>query len=228
MGADVAAATAAVRARIAAAAARAGRDPATVTLVAATKTVDVARIAAAVAAGVVDLGENRAQELVAKAPAPELGGGGVRWHFLGRLQRNKVRSLAPWVGCWQSIDRPELGEAVAHRAPGARVLVEVNLAAEPAKGGCAPNAAPALVDRLRELELDVVGLMAVPPVADDPRPWFAQLRELGTGLGLTDLSMGMTDDFEIAVEEGATMVRIGRALFGERNTPVTPPGSPSR
>jgi pyridoxal phosphate enzyme (YggS family) len=216
--AEVAASIAAVRARIAAAADRAGRDPATVTLVAATKTVDVARIAAAVAAGVVDLGENRAQELVAKAPAPELVGGGVRWHFLGQLQRNKVRSLAPWVGCWQSIDRQELGDAVAHRAPGARVLVEVNLAAEPAKGGCAPSAAPALVDRLRELELDVAGLMAVPPAADDPRPWFAQLRELGTGLDLPELSMGMTDDFEIAVEEGATMVRIGRALFGPRTS----------
>jgi pyridoxal phosphate enzyme (YggS family) len=221
----VAAAIAAVRARIAAAASRAGRDPSTVTLVAATKTVDVARIAAAVAAGVVDLGENRAQELVAKAPAPELGGGAVRWHFLGQLQRNKVRSLAPLVACWQTIDRPELGEAIAHRVPGARVLVEVNLAAEPAKGGCAPRAAPALVDRLRELGLDVAGLMAVPPAGDDPRPWFAQLRDLGTGLGLPELSIGMTDDFEIAVEEGATMVRIGRALFGERT--AAEPGIPA-
>ena len=142
----------------------------------------------------------------------------MRWHFLGRLQRNKVRSLAPWVGCWQSIDRPELGEAVAHRAPGARVLVEVNLAAEPAKGGCAPSAASALVDRLRALELDVAGLMTVPPAAEEPRPWFAQLRDLGESLGLPELSMGMTADFEIAVEEGATMVRIGRALFGPRTS----------
>src|SRR4051812_23644928 len=102
--ASVAEAVAAVRARIGAAAQRVGRDPAAVTLVAATKTVDVARIAAAVAAGVTDLGENRAQELLAKAPAPELTGVGVRWHFLGQLQRNKVRALAPWVRCWQTID----------------------------------------------------------------------------------------------------------------------------
>lgn len=217
---DVAAAVEAVRARIAAAAARAGRDPAEVTLVAATKTVDVGRIAAAVAAGVVDLGENRAQELVAKAPAPELAAGRVRWHFLGRLQRNKVRAMASWVRCWQSVDRVELGESIAHRAPGARVLVEVNLAGEPAKGGCAPPEAALLADQLRGLGLDVGGLMAVPPAADDPRPWFARLRELAGALELTELSMGMTGDFEAAVEEGATMVRVGRALFGERPAAV--------
>jgi pyridoxal phosphate enzyme (YggS family) len=209
-----------VRGRIAAAAARAGRDPAAVTLVAATKTVDVARVAAAVGAGVVDLGENRAQELVAKAPAPQLTGARVRWHFLGRLQRNKVRMLAPWVSCWQSVDRRELGEAIAHRVPGARILVEVDLAGEPAKGGCTPADAPGLADRLRDLGLDVAGLMAVPPAGDDPRPWFARLRDLGSRLGVAELSMGMSGDYEAAVEEGATMVRVGRALFGDR--PASP------
>jgi pyridoxal phosphate enzyme (YggS family) len=212
--ASVASAVAAVRARITDAAARAGRDPAEVTLVAATKTVPVERVAAVIAAGVVDIGENRAQELTAKAPALE--GTDARWHFLGQLQRNKVRALAPWVVCWQSVDREELGEEIARRAAGTRVLVEVNLAGEPAKGGCRPSEAPGLVDALRAQGLDVAGLMAVPPADDDPRRWFSRLRELHAHLGLEELSMGMSDDFEIAVEEGATMVRVGRALFGTR------------
>jgi pyridoxal phosphate enzyme (YggS family) len=201
-----------VRERIAAAAARAGRDPRAVTLVAATKTVDLARVQQVIDAGVVDVGENRAQELLAKTAAV-----GARWHFLGRLQRNKVRQLAPWVTCWQSVDRAELGAEIARRAPGARVLVEVNLGEEPQKGGCAPAAVPALVDELRADGLDVVGLMTVPPHGDDPRPWFARLRELSEAEGLPELSMGMTDDFDLAVEEGATMVRVGRALFGPRS-----------
>jgi pyridoxal phosphate enzyme (YggS family) len=205
-----------VRTRIAAAAARAGRDPGEVTLVAATKTVEPARVQEIVDAGVPDLGENRAQELLGKTAvtaAPPLE---VRWHFLGRLQRNKVRALAPWVGLWQSVDRPELGAEIARRAPGARVLVEVNLGEEPQKGGCVPAAVPGLVDDLRAAGLRVDGLMAVPPHDDDPRRWFAALREQAAVLGLAELSMGMTDDFEIAVEEGATMVRVGRALFGPR------------
>jgi PLP dependent protein len=211
----------AVRARIVAAAQRAGRDPAAVTLVAATKTVEVERVQAVVDAGVTDLGENRAQELLAKTAvtgALALGDRalGVRWHFLGQLQRNKVKALAPWVACWQSVDRPELGAEIARRAPGARVLVEVNLAEEPQKGGCPPEALPGLVDRLRADGLDVAGLMTVPPHDDDPRRWFAALREQAAGLELAELSMGMTDDFEVAVEEGATLVRVGRALFGPR------------
>jgi PLP dependent protein len=216
----VAAAVAAVQERIAAAATRAGRDPAAVTLVAATKTVPADRIAAALAAGVSDVGENRAQELLAKAPA--LAGASPRWHFLGPLQRNKVKALAPWVTCWQTIDRVALGAAVARHAPGARVLVEVNLGQEPQKAGCAPGATSALVDELRGLGLGVDGLMAVPPLGADPRPYFAQLRELAARDALPELSMGMTDDFEIAVEEGATLVRVGRALFGERPQPQAP------
>jgi pyridoxal phosphate enzyme (YggS family) len=200
-----------VRDRIVAAAARAGRDAGAITLVAATKTVDVARVQQVVDAGVVDVGENRAQELLAKTAVE-----GAHWHFLGRLQRNKVRQLAPWVGCWQSVDRAELGAEIARRAPGARVLVEVNVGEEPQKGGCAPAAVPALVDGLREGGLAVVGLMTVPPHGDDPRRWFAQLREQAAALGVAELSMGMTDDFEVAIEEGATMVRVGRALFGPR------------
>jgi len=211
MSATVEARVAEVRARITDAAARAGRDPRAVTVVAATKTVDVARVQAVVDAGIVDVGENRAQELLTKTAVV-----GARWHFLGRLQRNKVRQLAAWVGCWQSVDRAEVGAEVARRAPGARVLVEVNLAQEPQKGGCAPAELAALVDTLRAAALDVGGLMTVPPHGDDPRRWFAQLRDHAVRLDLHELSMGMTDDFEIAVEEGATMVRVGRALFGAR------------
>ena len=139
-----------VRARIAAAAARAGRDPAEVTLVAATKTVDALRVAAALDAGVTDVGENRAQELVAKAPmvaALQRPGDAEPvpiWHFLGALQRNKVGSVAPWVSCWQSVDRRSLGDAIARHAPGARVLIEVNLGREAQKPGCPPEEVGAL------------------------------------------------------------------------------------
>jgi hypothetical protein len=217
----VAASIDAVRARIAAAARRAGRREDAVRLVAATKTVPAARLHAALAAGLVDLGENRAQELLAKAPELAADPAPPRWHFLGALQRNKVRPLAPWVVCWQSVDRPELGPVLARHAPGATVLIEVNLAGEPQKSGCATGGAASLRDELAGLGLTVAGLMAVPPAAEDPRPWFAALRELGDRLGVAELSMGMTDDFEVAVEEGATIVRVGRALFGDRPPPGT-------
>jgi PLP dependent protein len=214
---DLAAALDEVRERIGAAARRAGRDPAGVTLVAASKTVPAERVAEAVGLGVTDVGENRAQELVAKADAlADLTEPSVFWHFLGRLQRNKVRGLASRVAWWQSVDREALGSTIARHAPGARVLVEVNLAGEPQKGGCAPADASRLVDVLRGVGLRVEGLMTIPPQDDDPRRRFAALRDLGGELGLRHLSMGMSDDYEAAVEEGATMVRIGRALFGSR------------
>ena len=228
-GGPVGANVEAVRARIVAAAERAGRDPAAVTLVAATKTVDAARVAEVVLAGVTDVGENRAQELVAKAPLvaahleaahvvaePEGRIGAPAWHFLGALQRNKVRSAATWVSCWESVDRVALGGAIARHAPGAHVFAEVNLGTEEQKPGCPPEAVGDLCRALRDLGLHVDGLMAVPPRDDDPRPWFAALRTLGQDLGLAGLSMGMSDDFEIAVEEGATAVRVGRAIFGDR------------
>jgi PLP dependent protein len=218
----VAARVSAVRQRVADAARRSGRDPASVCLVAATKTVSPEHIAAALDAGVDDVGENRAQELVAKAPSLAARSSPPRWHFLGRLQRNKVNALAPWVACWQSVDRLEVGEAIGRRVPGAGVLVEVNLANEPQKAGCAPEDAAALVDALRALGLDVTGLMTVPPHDDEPRRWFSTLRDLAVRLDLRDLSMGMTDDFEVAIEEGATIVRVGRALFGPRQAPTEP------
>lgn len=219
---SVAAAVTDVRARLAAAAERAGRDPAAVTLVAATKTVAPERIAAAVTAGVIDVGENRAQELLAKAPALAELDPAPRWHFLGPLQRNKVRALAPFVTCWQSIDRIAVGDTVARHVPEATVFVEVNLAREPQKPGCPPGETTALVDALRDRGLVVAGLMAVPPVSDDPRPWFARLRNLAQAAQTPGLSMGMSQDFEAAVEEGATLVRVGRALFGRRPRPQAP------
>jgi PLP dependent protein len=205
-----------VRERMQAAARGADRDPADVTLVAATKTVAPELIVAAVAAGIDDIGENRAQELLEKAPHLAVRAASARWHFLGALQRNKVRQLAPLVWMWQSVDRESLGVEIAKRVPGARVLVEVNLAGEAQKAGCTPDDAPALVDRLRALELNVAGLMTIPPPSDDPRRWFAALRELALSTEVQELSMGMSDDFELAIAEGSTMVRVGRAIFGAR------------
>ncbi|MGH9282950.1 MAG: YggS family pyridoxal phosphate-dependent enzyme, partial [Acidimicrobiales bacterium] len=195
----------------------AGADPATVRLVAVTKGVEVGRIEEVLAAGVGALGESRAQELLAKAPG--LASWSPEWHFVGRLQRNKVPALAPHVALWQSVDRPETGEAIARRQEKGRVLVEVNTSGEPQKGGCSPADAPVLVASLRGQGLAVEGLMTVPARGRDPRPAFASLRELAERLELGELSMGMSDDFEVAVEEGATMVRLGRALFGPRPAP---------
>jgi pyridoxal phosphate enzyme (YggS family) len=211
-----------LRGRVAAAALRAGRPPGAVTIVAATKTVPVPRLREVVAAGVPDLGESRARDLREKADAL---GPTVRWHFIGRLQRNKVRALSPWVALWQSVDRAELVDTLARHAPGTRLLLQVNLAGEPQKGGCAPGAAAPLVDASRAAGLHVDGLMTVPPAGDEPRRWFAALRELADALRVRELSMGMSEDFEVAVEEGATMVRLGRALFGDRAPP--PPGTAS-
>jgi pyridoxal phosphate enzyme (YggS family) len=210
---DVAERLSAVRERIGDAARRAGRPASAVRLVAVTKGVPPPVMQAAFDAGVTELGENRAQELLAKAPEIR---GRPTWHFIGRLQRNKVAGLAPLVGLWQSVDRLELGRAIAGRAPGAAVLAEVNVADDPAKAGVAPDEAPALVDGLRSAGLSVDGLMTIPAAGQDPRPAFARLAALAHRLGLAEVSMGMSDDFEVAVEEGATIVRIGRAIFDPR------------
>ncbi|MGH9113558.1 MAG: YggS family pyridoxal phosphate-dependent enzyme [Acidimicrobiales bacterium] len=225
---DVAARAAAVRARIA----RAGGDPDAVRLVAVTKGFDAGMVRAALAAGLVDLGESYVQELVAKAaqlddefdeaPRP-------RWHFVGRLQRNKVSKAAPHVVLWHSVDRLSLGAEIARCAPGASVLVQVNASGEATKAGCPPLQAPALVDGLRDLGLDVRGLMTIAPAgppagpsagpAAAARSTFRSVRELAGELGLVELSMGMSGDLEVAVEEGATMVRVGTDLFGPRPDP---------
>lgn len=201
--------------------AAAGGGPSTVTVVAVTKTfgAHVARTAAA--AGLLDLGENYAQELAAKAaelaedsPAPA-----VRWHAIGPVQRGKVKRIAPLVALWQSVDRPELGTEIARRRPGAPVLVQVNATGEGTKSGCTPAEAPALVATLVDLGLQVRGLMAIGPTDPgvDARPAFAALRSLVDRLGLEVCSMGMSGDLEAAVAEGTTMVRVGTALFGARD-----------
>ena len=219
-----------VRRRIAAAA-----GPRPVTLVAVTKGFGASTVAAARAAGLHDLGESYAQELVVKA---EAGAGaqagpaasapsGVRWHFLGALQRRKVRRLAPLVHLWQSVDRGAAGAEIALHAPGARVLVQVNVSGLASRHGCSWDAAPALVAELRSLGLDVRGLMAVAGRGDDPRPQFRRLAALGDELGLEELSMGMSGDLEVALQEGSTMVRVGRDLFGPRPprpAPTVPDG----
>jgi pyridoxal phosphate enzyme (YggS family) len=198
---------------------RAGGDG--VRLVAVTKAFPSAAVAAALAAGAVDVGENYAQELLGKVSDLAARGEDVtpiRWHFLGRLQRNKVRALAPHVHLWQSVDRAELGAEIARRAPHAAVLVQVNLSGERQKGGCDWEDVATLVEELRAMDLDVRGLMGVGPtgVAEDARSGFRRLVAAADELGLPERSIGMTDDLEVAVEEGSTMVRIGRGLFGPR------------
>ena len=197
-----------VRARITSA----GGDLDRTTIVAVTKGVPESACAAAVDAGLVDLGENYAQGLVAKAGALA---GGVRWHFLGVVQRNKVRRLAGHVHLWQGVDSEAAGRSIAGHAPGAQVLVEVNLSGAPQRGGCSWEEAPPLVDALAALGLHVNGVMGVGD-PDDPRPGFRRLARLAGSLGLPMVSMGMSADLEIAVEEGSTMVRVGTALFGPR------------
>ena len=196
----------------------AGGDPEAVTLLAVTKGFGPEVALGAAGAGLVDLGENYAQELVAKAPVLADAGREVRWHAIGRLQRNKVRQLAPIVHLWQTVDRLELGAEIARRAPGARVLVQVNVSDEPQKGGCDPAATGELVLTLRGLGLDVAGLMTVGRTGApaDARAGFALLRRLADDLDLPVRSMGMSGDLEAAVAEGSTLVRVGAALFGPR------------
>lgn len=228
---------AAVRARIAAAAKAAGRDPASIELVGVAKGQPAVSVRAALAAGLTAIGENRAQELEAKAgelanaqpgsappewPSiewPRTEWPSIEWHFVGRLQRNKVAKLARRVVCWHSLDRLELVAPLARHAPGGRVFVEVNVAGEPGKGGCDPHELAGLVDAARTAGLTVAGLMTVPPADEDPRPHFAALRRGAESVGVHELSMGMSSDFEVAIAEGATIVRVGEALFGARSRP---------
>lgn len=199
---------AAVRLRIAAS----GGDPGQVVVVAVTKGFGPEAVGRAAAAGLADVGENYADELVAKHdPA-------LRWHFLGAVQRRKVARLAPLVAVWQGVDRPDAGAAIARHAPGARVLVQVNVTGAVQRNGCSFEEVPALVAELRDLGLDVGGLMAVGPQGppEGSRPHFARVAETAAELGLRERSMGMSSDLEVAVQEGATMVRLGTALFGPR------------
>jgi pyridoxal phosphate enzyme (YggS family) len=217
--AAVAAAADRIRDRMAAA----GGDPVAIRLVAVTKGQPAGAVRAAAAAGLVDVGESYAQELVDKADELEADQAppGLRWHWIGRLQRNKVRQVAPLVALWQSVDRLSLAAEVARRAPGAAVLVQVNVSGAPQQGGCAPAFAAPVVEGCRDLGLEVRGLMAigVQGPTDAQRAGFRTLRTLADQLGLPERSMGMSGDLEAAVAEGTTMVRIGSALFGPRRPP---------
>lgn len=222
----------AVMDNIAAAAKRAGRDPSEIKLVAVTKTYPASKVVEAFEAGASIVGENRVQEALSKQE--ELSGwasrvGGPVWHLIGTLQKNKARHAVGRFALIHSVDSLELAEEIDKRARAAgivqKVLVEVNVAGEASKHGVTPDEARALASDAALLPgIEVAGLMCIPPFTDNPedsRPHFRRLRELmdemnSAGLGLTELSMGMTQDYEAAVEEGATLVRVGTAIFGER------------
>ena len=201
----------------------AGGSPERVKLVAVTKGHGVDVVRDALTAGLTDLGESYAQEMVAKvADVPHDGPVAPRWHFVGRIQTNKVRTIAPYVTLWHGVDRASAGTEIARRAPGARVLAQVNVTGEATKAGCTPEALPELLDALRGAGLDVRGLMTIAPLGDRDaaRRAFEKVREMAVFHSLEEVSMGMSDDFDVAVEAGATMVRVGTALFGPRPGPT--------
>ncbi len=227
MDGGAAAALADVARRVAGACARAGRDPASVSVVAVSKTFPAERVRELLACGHDLFGENRVQEALEKISRV---GAGARWHLVGHLQGNKARHAVGAFELIHSVDDLDLAREIARRALARGivqpVLVQLNLSHEATKSGAGEEAALPLLEAASRLPgLEVRGLMTIPPPVDDPegsRPWFARLREIrdraesSAGLRLPELSMGMSDDFEVAVEEGATLVRIGRALFGER------------
>lgn len=208
---------AAIRERMVAAARRAGRDPSGVRLLAVSKGHPAETVRAALAAGVTDFGENYLQELAGKAAAVP----GARWHFQGALQRRKIKEILPITDSILSVSRAEELAEIAKRADRpVTCLIEVNVGGEESKGGARPGDVPDLLAAADGMaNVRVTGLMTLPPPGESPeasRPWFRVLRELAVAHGLRELSMGMSDDFEIAIEEGSTQVRIGTALFGPR------------
>ncbi|MGE5531882.1 MAG: YggS family pyridoxal phosphate-dependent enzyme [Bacteroidota bacterium] len=225
---DLSANLEAVRRRIAAAAERSGRKAADVTLIAVSKTRSVEEITAAAMAGAKAFGENYVQELVAKQEALP----GLNWHFIGHLQSNKVRFLVPFCAMIHVVDSVHLAKEISRRATAIErvqpVLLQVDLAGEESKFGCSESDLPPVVEALQSLPgLDWQGLMTIPPLGSEPeqsRPYYRRLAELRDGLlaqgvpaeNLRQLSMGMSNDYEVAIEEGATLVRIGTAIFGPR------------
>lgn len=217
---DAAAALAAVRARIARAAAVAGRAADAVTLVAVSKTHPAEAIAPLIAAGQRVFGENRVQEAQAKWPALRDAHPDVSLHLVGQLQSNKAADAVALFDAIHSVDRPSLVAALARAmdAAGRRpdCWLQVNIGDEPQKGGCAIAGVPALLAAMRDAGLPARGLMCVPPAGVEPAPYFALLAKIARDEGLSELSMGMSDDVETAVMLGATVVRVGSALFGAR------------
>lgn len=218
---DIAGRLDAVRARVATACDRAGRTPHDVTIVGVAKGQPAAAVAAAVAVGLTDVGENRVQEALPKIAEIRARGAAPRWHLVGNLQTNKVNAALGVFDIIHTVDSDRLAEAIArHARQPVPALLEVNVAGESTKRGFAPADVAAAVRRIGRMPgIELAGLMTVAPQADDPegvRAVFRALRELRDETGLRELSMGMTDDFEVAVEEGSTLVRVGRAIFGER------------
>lgn len=208
---------AALEQRIAGACARAGRERASVTLVAVTKTFPAADVDHAIAAGMTDVGENKVQEARDKKPNVAAD---ARWHLIGHLQSNKARDAVRLFDVIQTVDSFELAEKLGRAADAAgkrqEVLLQVNVGREPQKSGIQPEETAPLLQRIRGIDsLHVTGLMTIPPLGD-AAPYFRKLRSMRDDLGLTELSMGMTDDFETAIAEGATIIRVGRAIFGNR------------
>ncbi len=209
--------------RIEKAAMRVGRDPAGVRLIGVSKRVEVERIREAIRYGLTDIGENRVQEADEKIPQLDeaLDGGRVQCHLIGHLQANKAAKALGLFSWIQSVDSSALAQRLDRLTIGRlRVLIQVKLEEEPSKAGVARADLPRLIDVIQASEkLDLRGLMTIPPFLENPedvRPYFRELRQTGQGFSLPELSMGMSHDFEIAIEEGATMVRVGTALFGER------------
>ena len=217
---DIAARLAEVRARIAAAAKEAGREPQAVELVAVSKTQPAAAVEAALAAGQTVFGENRVQEAQAKFPAIKAAHPALRLHLIGPLQTNKVRDALGLFDEIETVDRPRLARALAKEAGKRGVApacyVQVNTGEEPQKAGVAPGEADALVAECRALGLNVAGLMCIPPLDEEPALHFGFLREIARRNALPGLSMGMSGDYETAVRFGATIVRVGTGIFGPR------------
>ena len=193
-----------------------GRDPHSVRVVAVTKGFGASAPEAAWAVGLRDVGENYPDELVAKAQAP--GPPGSVWHMLGTIQRRRIKVLAPLVGCWQSVSREVEVTSIAEHAPRAAVFIQVDTSQIAGRNGCTPSETPRLVSFAREAGLMTRGLMTIGPPGppEAAKPGFELVAALAAELGLSELSMGMSDDIEVAVSAGSTMVRVGRALFGPR------------
>jgi PLP dependent protein len=220
----------AVRERVDAAARSVGRDASSVRIIGVTKGRPIPDLEAVVAAGITDLGENRAHEIVAKSHDPLLVRSTLEWHMIGQCQTNKVASIVRDVTWWHSVDRPALADQLARcaaapvnpqakasvRAIVPKVLVQLDTTGEDGRGGVDPGGLAALLDHCAARGLDVVGLMTIAPLAGDPRPAFDLVDSLCDRFGLHERSMGMTSDFEAAIRHGSTMVRIGRALFADR------------
>lgn len=196
---------------------RAGGDWRSITIVAVTKGLGSDAVEEAYDAGLRDFGENYTPALLGKRAwsGKSWFTTPPRWHYLGAVQRNKVRRLAPHVSLWQGVDRVAEGMEIARHAPGAAVMVQVNVTGAPQRNGCTFAEVPALVEGLREQDLDVRGLMCVGP-QDNGCAAFARLAMAAKDVGVAELSMGMSADFEVAVREGSTMLRLGSALFGPR------------